>query len=971
MNKRLLKHTINGRERVDAVADHTLLLDHLRDTVGLTGTKQGCDGGECGACTVLIDGEPRNACITLAASCEGRRIETIESLATDGRMSRLQQAFHEKLGTQCGFCTPGMIMSAEALLRRHPTPDEAQIREALSGNLCRCTGYVKIIESVQAACGAAPVEHAPADAQASSCNCAEAGTVRPAAVHGHAVGQRTPLIDGIEKVTGRARYTADLSVVDALVGRILRSPVAHGRIRAIDTTKARALPGVRAVITGEDFAAPYGVIPIAQNEWPLARGTVRYRGEPVAAVAAVDEATAQAALGAIVLDIEPLPAYFSAADARAAGALALHDNKPGNIEREVEQRFGDVDAGFASADLVREQTFHYAEVAHGQIELNAAVASYEPERGRLTTHSVTQVPYYLHLTLAQCLGMDSAQIRVVKPFVGGGFGHRVEPLNFEMVTAALARAAGGTVKTELSREDGFLTHRGRPETDIRLRLGMKKNGEITAVDCEITQRGGAYGGYGLVTILYAGALLHALYRLAAVKYRGHRVYTNTPPCGAMRGHGAVDARHAFESLLDSMATELALDPFEARRANLITPPYRTLNDLQVNSYGLPDCLAWVEQASGWKTRRGKLPRENGLRRGLGLACSHYVSGSAKPVHWSGEPHAVINLKLDFDGSVTVLTGASDIGQGSSTLLAQVVAEVLLLPMARIRVIATDSALTPKDNGSYSSRVSFMVGNAALRAAQELRRVLVAAAATTLKVEPAQIEWLGERCVVAGTDQGLDFIGTVNAALIDSGTLTVKGTWSTPPETQGGKFRGAAVGSTAGFSYAAQVVEVAVDEATGAVRVERVWVAHDCGFAINPLAVEGQVQGAVWMGMGQALSEETQYHEGLPLRPNMLDYRIPTIVESPPIEVKLIESHDPLGPFGAKEASEGALHGFPPALTNAICDAIGIRLTELPATPDRVLEAIQAKRREDRLRARRSASAVSATTPATTSVTAGD
>ena len=763
----------------------------------------------------------------------------------------------------------------------------------------------------------------------------------------HAAGQRTPLIDGIEKVTGRARYTADLPFADALVGRILRSPIAHGVIRGIDTSAARALPGVRAVVTGEDFAAPYGVIPIAQNEWPLARGKVRYRGEPLAAVAAVDAKTADAALAAIVLDIEPLPAYFNAADARAADAMLLHDKKAGNIEREVDQLFGDVDAGLAAADLVCEQTFHYAEVAHGQIELNAAVAAYEPERDRLTTHSVTQVPYYLHLTLAQTLGMDASRIRVVKPFVGGGFGHRVEPLNFEMVAAALARAAGGTVKVELSREDGFLTHRGRPETDIRLKIGMTKSGALTAVDCEITQRGGAYGGYGLVTILYAGALLHALYMVPAVKYRGYRVYTNTPPCGAMRGHGAVDARHAFEALLDRMGGELGLDPFAVRRANLIAPPYRTINDLQVNSCGLPACLDWVEQASGWRERRGTLPRG----RGLGLACSHYVSGSAKPVHWSGEPHAVINLKLDYDGGITVLTGASDIGQGSSTLLAQVVAEVLSLSLARIRVIATDSALTPKDNGSYSSRVSFMVGNAAIRAAEELKRVLVAAAAKKLEVSPADIEWDGEQCRVAGTDRTLAFGEAVEAALVDTGTLMVKGAWSTPPETQGGKFRGAAVGSTAGFSYAAQVVEVAVDEDTGQVTVERVWVAHDCGFAINPLAVEGQVQGAVWMGMGQALSEETQYHEGLPLRPNMLDYRIPTIVESPPIDVKLVESMDPLGPFGAKEASEGALHGFAPALTNAIAEAIGLRLTELPASPDRVLEALHAKRRSERLRAR--------------------
>ncbi|MCC7326508.1 MAG: 4-hydroxybenzoyl-CoA reductase subunit alpha [Burkholderiales bacterium] len=776
---------------------------------------------------------------------------------------------------------------------------------------------------------------------------AQAAAVAPAA---HAAGQRTPLIDGIEKVTGRARYTADLPFGDALVGRILRSPVAHGEIRGIDTRAALAIPGVRAVVTGTDFAAPYGVIPIAQNEWPLARGRIRYRGEPVAAVAAVDAETADAALAAIVLDIEPLPAYFSAADARAPDAVRLHEKKAGNIEREVDQSFGEVDAGFETADLVCEETYHYAEVAHGQIELNAAVAAWEPEHERLTTHSVTQVPYYLHLTLAQCLGIDTSQIRVIKPFVGGGFGHRVEPLNFEMVAAALARAAGGTVKVLLSREDGFLTHRGRPETDIRLKIAMAKTGAITAVDCEIVQRGGAYGGYGLVTILYAGALLHALYMVPAVRYRGFRVYTNTPPCGAMRGHGAVDARHAFESLLDRMAAELGLDPFAVRRANLITPPFRTINDLQVNSCGLPACLEWVEEASGWKTRRGALPRG----RGMGLACSHYVSGSAKPVHWSGEPHAVIHLKLDHDGGITVLTGASDIGQGSSTLLAQVVAEVMSLSLARIRVIATDSALTPKDNGSYSSRVSFMVGNAALRAAEELKRILVAAAAKRLEVSVDDIEWNGEHCLVAGTDRGLAFREVVEAALVDTGALSVKGVWSTPPETQGGKFRGAAVGSTAGFSYAAQVVEVSVDEDTGQVTVERVWVAHDCGFAINPLAVEGQVQGAVWMGMGQALSEETQYHEGLPLRPNMLDYRIPTIVESPPIAVKLVESRDPLGPFGAKEASEGALHGFAPALTNAIHDAIGLRLTELPASPDRVFEALVEVRRTERLRARAAA-----------------
>jgi 4-hydroxybenzoyl-CoA reductase subunit alpha len=765
---------------------------------------------------------------------------------------------------------------------------------------------------------------------------------------GRTAGQRLPLIDGVEKVTGRARYTADLQAPDALVGRILRSPVSHGVLRGIDASRARAMPGVRAVVTGEDFAAPYGVIPIAQNEWPLARDRVRYRGEPVAAVAAVDEATAEAALAAIVVDIEPLPAYYRAADARAPDAVLLHDNRAGNVEREVDHAFGDVDGGFAAADLVREHAFHYAEVTHAQMEPNAALAEYDAERGRLTLHSTTQVPFYVHLVLARTLAMDTSRIRVVKPFVGGGFGHRTETLNFEPIAAALARAAGGTVRLALTREETFLTHRGRPESDVRLRIGMKRSGELTAVDCEVVQRGGAYGGYGLVTILYAGALLHALYRLPAARYRGWRIYANTPPCGAMRGHGAVNVRHAFETLLDMMGEELGLDPFALRRANLVDPPYRTANDLQVNSYGIPACLDAVERASGWKERRGRLPRG----RGLGMACSHYVSGSAKPVHWTGEPHAVINLKLDFDGAITVLTGAADIGQGSSTLVAQVVAEVLALPMERVRVLANDSVVTPKDNGSYSSRVSFMVGNAAIRAAEEMRRVLIAAAAKRLEVHVDDIAWDGETCRVAGSDRTLAFPEVVESALAESGTLLIKGAWSTPPETQGGKFRGAAVGSSAGFSYAAQVVEVSVDEQTGTVAVEKVWVAHDCGYAINPLSVEGQVQGSVWMGMGQALSEETRYVEGLPLAANFLDYRVPTIAESPPVEVTIVESDDPLGPFGAKEAGEGSLLGTPPALTNAIRDAIGIRLTALPASPEAVLAAVEARERRRRLDAAR-------------------
>jgi 4-hydroxybenzoyl-CoA reductase subunit alpha len=750
------------------------------------------------------------------------------------------------------------------------------------------------------------------------------------------IGARVPLIDGIEKVTGRADYTADLAPAGALVGRIYRSPYSHAEILGLDVEAARALPGVVAVITGDDCDRTYGILPIAQNEYPLARGRVRYRGEPVAAVAAKDEATAEAALALIRMEVRELPAYYEAEAARAPGATDLHDDRPGNLERDVHHEFGDLGAGFAAADLVREETYDCAEVTHVHMEPHAALADYDLARDRITLHSVTQVPYYVHLMVAQCLDMDSAQVRVVKPFIGGGFGARTETLNFEIVACLLARAAGGRVRLKLSREETYLTHRGRPRTTVKLKLGMTRDGRLTACSGEVVQTGGAYGGYGIVTILYAGALLNGIYDIPAVKYDGYRVYTNTPPCGAMRGHGTVDVRHGFESLLDEMARELGLDPIALRRRNLLAAPTRTINDLMITSYGLPECLDWVEQASGWRERRQALPPG----KGLGVACSHYVSGAAKPVHWTGEPHAVINLKLDFDGGITILTGAADIGQGSSTILAQAVGEVLGLDLTRLSVVANDSRITPKDNGSYSSRVTFMVGNAAIAAAENLKGLLVAAAAQKLDAKPEDIECLGEVYRVAGgQDPGLPFKEVVEQALVDSGTITVKGTFTVPREFQGGRFRGAAVGSSMAYSYAATAVEVSVDEDSGTVSVDKVWVAHDCGYALNPLSVEGQVQGAVWMGLGQALSEETRYHEGLPLGPNILDYRVPSIGESPPIEVKIVESLDPNGPFGAKEASEGALSSVIPAVANAVRDAVGIRLKETPLTPDRVLDAM--------------------------------
>ena len=756
-----------------------------------------------------------------------------------------------------------------------------------------------------------------------------------------AAGRPTPLVNGIDKVTGSARFAADLAYGGALVGRILRSPYAHARIVGIDASEARALDGVVAVVTGEDCARTLGVLPIPQNEYPLAHGRIRYRGEAVAAVAAVDAATAEAALGLIRLEVEELSACFEAADARVSGAPLLHWSVPGNVEHDSHFEVGDVAAGFAAADLVREETYHNAEIAQVPMEPHAALAEFDPVEGRLTLRSATQVPYFAHHTAARCLGLDPSKVRVVTPFVGGGFGARTEPLNLEIIACLLARAAGGAVRIVLSREETFLTHRGRAATETRMRLGMTGDGRLTACTCEVVQVSGAYVGYGIPSIRHAGAVLDALYRIPAHRFDGYRVYTNTPPYGAMRAQGSVEVRHAFDSLLDTMAQELGLDPFAVRRANLLEAPTRTAGGVVVNSYGLAECLDWVEEASGWQERKAALPPG----KGLGLGCSHYISGPAKPSFATGEPNASISLKLGFDGAIIIFTGATDIGQGSSTMIVQAVGEVLGVNPERLKLVNSDSALTPRDEGTCYSRVTFMVGNAAIVAAENLKKVLTEAAARRLDAKPDDIECLGEVYRVSGTqDGGIPFDEVVEEALAGVGTLTVDGAYAVPDTYRSGKFRGASVLPTLGFSYAACVVEVSVDADTGLITVDRVWAAHDCGFAINPLAVEGQVQGSVWMAMGQALSEETRYHQGLPLGPSIGGYGVPTIAESPPIEVKIVESMDPGGPFGAKEAGEGSLAGFLPALVNAVNDAVGVRMTMLPLTPDRLTDAMRKKGR---------------------------
>ncbi len=801
------------------------------------------------------------------------------------------------------------------------------------------------------------------------------------------IGKRTALVDAAEKTTGAGKYTDDLSVSGMLTGKILHSPYPHARIRSIDTSRAEQLDGVVTVAIGKDAPNPFGILPVGHDEHALAVDKVRYVGDNVACVVAVSEAIAEKALELIDVDYEVLPAYFDPEESMKAQADFIHENKPGNIEKDYHHVFGDPGKGFSDANQIAEARFIAGEVTHAAMEPHSTLASFELDphtgkMGRLTVWSSTQVPYYLQHKLSLVLEMPMQQIRVIKPLVGGGFGGKSEVIPLEIIAAVAARKARAPVKITYTREEVFWAHRGRPRTIVDLKTGVKNDGRITAVKARVVQDGGGYCSYGVVTILYSGALLGALYDIPNIQYDGYRVLTNKPACGAMRGHGTVNVRFAFESQLDELAAKIAMDPAEVRRRNLLMPPCITVNGLRVQSYGLPECIEKTVERSGWKQRKGKLPRG----RGLGIACSHYVSGAANSIIRSDMPHSTVNIKIDRDGGVVVYTGASEIGQGSDTMVAQIAAEVLGCSLGRVRVIAADTDLTPIDLGSYSSRVTFMNGNATLRAADEVKKLIAAAAAKKMNCAPEELifrhDVVKKRDTQAGRDgtgatqegpsvsgrvegqilrgslqqkrkeegpkDWMSFEEAVVAAIDFHGALTGTGSYAPPPEARGGKHKGGGVGPSPAYSYSAQVAEVSVDEETGEVTVHKVWAAHDCGRALNPVSVEGQIIGSVWMGMGQALAEEMVWKDGMLMNPGLLEYRSPSSIESPEVEPIIVESVDPEGPFGAKECSEGSLAATIPAIANAIYDAVGVRLHESPFTPERVLAALRAKKKEKAL-----------------------
>ncbi len=752
------------------------------------------------------------------------------------------------------------------------------------------------------------------------------------------LGDYGPKVDGAERITGRARFVADMKLPRMAHAKFLRSPHAHARIRSVDVAPALAVPGVLGACVGDELPRRYGVIPVAQDETALAVDKVRYIGEPVVCIAAVDEETAHRACALVVVDYELLEPVLEIDEALDPSKPVIHDEarKPSNILRRVFQSYGDADAGFAGADLVLEDTYHYPGSTHVPLESHAALARVEPD-GKLTLWSSTQNPHYVHRDVAKVLGMRDADVRLIKPAVGAGYGGKCDPFCTDICAAFLARKLGRPVRIVLEREEVFYAHRGRHPVRMTLKMGFSAEGAITAIDFRAWADGGAYASYGVVTSYYLGVFMTLPYKLENYRFESHRLYTNKPPCGPKRGHGAVQPRFALEMHLDRAAEKLGLDPAQIRRRNLLEANTETCNGLRVTSMGMRACIDAVVAASGYEARRGKL----GPGHGLGLAASAYMCGALHPVYQNEMPHSAVMVKIDRSGEVTLFSGTADIGQGSNHMLALLAANELGLSPSDVRVVEADTALTPVDLGSYSSRVTFMAGNACLAAVRPLREKIADAVAHKFSVSPSEVSF-GPAGV--GTDTSrVSWVDAVWLAEERHGPLSNSGGY-TPPKI-GSRFRRQSVGPSPAYSFTAQVAEVTVDEDTGVVTVDKVWVAHDCGRVLNLAIVEGQVEGCVYMGVGEALYEEQDYQAGRLRAPSILEYKIPTVHECPAIEVFPVESHDPEGPHGAKEVGEGPQLSTVPAVANAIFDATGLWLTRPPFTPERVLKAIERARRE--------------------------
>jgi 4-hydroxybenzoyl-CoA reductase subunit alpha len=749
------------------------------------------------------------------------------------------------------------------------------------------------------------------------------------------VGKSVPKYDAFDKVRGIAQFTDDIELPRMIYGKIKPSTVAHGRIKRIDCQKALEIPGVLAVITGEECPKAFSVNNYFPTEYPLAYEKVCYHGEGVAAVAALDEETAERALEAIEVEYEKLPHVLDPLEAMQRDDVRIHDFAENNISYAGEQTFGDVEESFRNSHVVVENNFYSSYVHPGYIEPQSAIADYNPGTERLTVYTCIQLPHYYQLMLARTLEMPAEKIRVIVPYIGGAFGGKTEGTPASLAACILSRKLGRPVKITYDREEVFFQNKGRHPAHVRMRMGFDKEGRITAVDFDNTLEGGAHSSWGFVVLWFTAALTHLPYKLPNVHFNGRRVYTNKPTTGAQRCLGGIQVRIPIESLIDEGAKALGMSPLDVRMKNAVETGHQTASIIKVPHSEFKKCLEDVARRSGFAEKYGRLP----FGKGIGMAGGHYSTGGAFLLYASLRPHSTANIRVDTEACVTVFTGATDLGQGATTVLRQMTAEVLGVDYRDVNLVCQDTMLAPMDNGTYDSRLTYGGGHAVKNAAMDSKKKLMEATAALLKVNQEHLECRdGTIYSIYNPKKQIPFYEAVSNYQNAIGPLFGTGSY-TPPQPKA-SYPGGLIGPTPTFGFTAQVAEVEVDTETGQIDVVGYYESTDCGKAINPASVEGQIHGGISMGLGQALYEEMLLdEEGRMLNPDLNNYKMPTPMDMPEISANIVDSYDPSSSFGNKEIGEGPTGPVVPAIMNAIYDAIGIRFTGSPVTPEKILKAL--------------------------------
>jgi len=895
---------INGQAYQVEVEEKTTLLEVLRDRLHLMGTKNGCGQGQCGACTVIVDGRAIRSCVYRAKRANGKHIETIEGLATKQELHPLQRAFIDQGAVQCGFCTPGFIMAAKALLDANPRPTREEIISALDRNLCRCTGYAAIIRAIEVAAGIRSPKFS------------EVGGT-PLRV----VGLPMPRPDAWAKVTGTAQYTADLHFEGMLYAAVRRSDYPHAHLTRVNTDRAKVAPGVVAVLTAEDIPGKklHGLI---REDWPvLAYDKVRYIGDAIAIVVAETMTQAREACDLVEAEYEPLPVVTSPEMARSPDAPAIHEE--GNVLEHIHFRKGDITRGFEQADVIIEREYRTPMTEHLFLEPEACVARLDGQ-GTLLVYVGSQIPFSDRRQIAASLNIPEERVRVIQPHVGGAFGGK-EDISAQIHTALAAWITGRPVKLVYTREESMRTHPKRHATVIRLKTGAMKDGRLTAVEAEILGDTGAYASLGSAVMTRTATHAAGPYEVPNVEVNCYAMYTNNIPAGAFRGFGVPQAAFAIESQMDILAETLGLSPWEIRKINALKIGSRTATG-QV----LRDSVGLLETIERTKEKVGELGDSKSevpnVRRAWGIACAYKNVGLGGGLADS----AGAEVELTIEGQAIVRAGAAEVGQGLRGVLAQITAEELGLPYESVEVILADTGQTLDGGPTTASRQTFITGNAVRLAARRVRESISQAVAETLDVPPGALTFQGGQIITKGGKR-LSLAEAVSLALREGREVKASLIY-TPPKTvplgKDGDMHFA-------FGYATQAAEVEVNLETGEVRVLRVVAAHDVGRAINPLAVVGQIEGGVVMGLGQALMEQIVMEDGQLITDNLAKYKIPKARHMPEIYPIIIETFSREGPFGAKGIGEIPSIPIIPAIINAIYNACGVRVYSLPATPERV------------------------------------